>query len=135
MSMNVNLVPHSPLTQNDILRMPKNMSMSQAAVATKADAYAGGKKKSSFFGKIVKLAVVAAAIVALKRFGQNSFLKVSDPNNMKFLDKVKNGIVKLGGWIETPFIKGYNSLKGLISKKAVAETVTETATEAAKAVA
>lgn len=117
--MTVNFVPHSPLTQSDITRMPKNASFNKgnAHAGLVADTYSGNKK-TSFAGKLLKLGLLAAGIVALKRFGQNTFLKVADPANMNMLDKVKTGVLKLGGWIETPFIKGFNFLKNLIGKKA-----------------
>ena len=117
--MTVNLVQHSPLTQSDITRMPKSAMAAATTAGLAADSYTS-TKKSSFGKTILKLGMLAAAVVALKRFGQNTFLKVADPANMQFLDKVKTGIVKLGGWIETPFIKGYNYLKGLIGTKGAA---------------
>ncbi len=113
--MTVNFVPHSPLTQNDISRMPKNMIMA-GTTARVADSYSGNKKKSSFWGTVFNIALAAGAVVALKRLGQNTFLKVADPNNIKFLDKIKTGIVKAGTLIETPFIKGYSYIKGLVAK-------------------
>ena len=85
--MTVNFVPHSPLTQSDITRMPKS-AMTATTAGLAVDSYTG-KKKSSFGKTILKLGLLAAAVVALKRFGQNTFLKVADTANMSLLDKVK----------------------------------------------
>ena len=126
----ISFVPHSPLTQNDIARLPQSTT-NASVVPSSQDAfvYTEEKKKFGWKGILLTVAALAAATVALKRFGQNSFMKIADPQNMKIMDKVKNAINKTADCIEFPFVKGFKYLKGLFGGK-TAEKAAEQAAEA-----
>ena len=114
-------VSHSPLTANDITRLPNGAIAPQtgsAVYAAAPDEYRSSQESSGLKKTIWGLIVAAAVIVGLKRWGAESFMKVKDPANLKWYDHIKNGVNKLGGWIEKPFVWVYNKCKG----KAPAET-------------
>lgn len=121
------VVSHSPLTQNDITRMPR--SAADVAVAPQAagtDTYQPTtEKKSGTLGKVLLgLAVAAAAIVGVKRFAPNWVNNV-DVNNPGIMGKIKNAISWTADKIELPFLKaweyskkGFEWVKNLFTKKA-----------------
>ena len=109
-------VPHSQLTQNDITRLPKHAIQPQTISQVRdmrPDTFGENKESHTLRNTIIGLAVAAAAIVGIKHWGANSFLKIQDANNMKWYDHIKKWTTKLGDWIEYPFVK----LKGVFSKK------------------
>ena len=126
----ISTVPHSPLTQDDITRLPAGATGVQPKPTNAApDEFvpAQPKKKSSFWKKaIITVVVLAALAVGAKHFCKD-FLKV-DAANPKWLDPVKKGINTVADWVEYPFI----AIKNMFSGKA-AEEAGKAATEAGKA--
>ncbi|MCR4881890.1 MAG: hypothetical protein K6A44_08070 [bacterium] len=123
-------VSHSPLTPSDITRLPQGAVSPQGHGAIPAmghDEFESSQKSSALKKTIFGLVVAAAVIVGLKRWGAESFMKVKDPANLKWYDHIRNGVNKLGEWIEKPFIWAYNKCTG----KAAAETPAPAPTPAA----
>ncbi len=114
----ISSVTHSPLTQEDITRLPGSATGVQPAPTPAADpdAYVPSKKKSSFWKKTIITAVVLALLaVGAKRFG-GDLLKV-DAANPKWSDPIKKGIAKVADWVEYPFM----AIKNLFTKKEVVD--------------
>ena len=98
----------SSLTQDDIARMPKSSVSLMTKVS--ADTFESDNNEShTLRNTIIGLIIAAAAIVGLKHC---SFMKV-EANDAGFMAKyVKKPVTKLGEWIEWPFVKVANMVKG-----------------------
>ena len=109
----VNVISHSPLTQNDITRMPSNAVALQAPVQNPGnDAYVPTqeKKMGGFTKLLIGLGIAAAAMVGVHKFFPN-LLKVTDAANPSMMDKVRKGVEWCALKIEAPFAKGWELLK------------------------
>lgn len=114
----VSPVAHSPLTQSDITRLPKD-AVQPKEVATQqgsqADTYESNKP-SALKKTIWTIVGLAALAVAAKYLGRNSFLKF-DANNMKWYDHIKKYTMVAADYIEKPFIAGYKKVLSWLPKK------------------
>lgn len=111
---------HAPLSESDITRLPQAASTVAAApaatvAAPEGDTYGEPKKMSSATKTLIGLAVVAGSLVALKRF--TGLLKVA-PDATGTMSKIKGYVAKAADYVEYPFVKTYNFVKGLFGKKA-----------------
>lgn len=116
-------VSHSPLTQQDITRMPQSAgkpdALKQGIPTMPSDTYGSGDQKShTLRNTIIGLVIAAAAIVGLKHC---SFMQIKDVSNMKWYDHIKSWNNKLGGWIEKPFVWTYKTVKGWFGGNKAAE--------------
>ncbi|MDD3593750.1 MAG: hypothetical protein PHX18_03880 [Candidatus Gastranaerophilales bacterium] len=109
---------HTPLSQNDITRLPNQASAAiaapAAAVTQSGDYYGEPKKMSGLTKTIIALAVAAGALVTLKR---TNLLKVA-PDATGTMSKIKGYAAKAADYVEYPFVKAYKFVKGLFGKNA-----------------
>ncbi len=109
---------HSPLTDNDITRLPKGQMPPHQSIpipVSGADTVelSGTDKSHTMRNTIIGLVIAAAAIVGLKHC---SFMQIKDVSNMKWYDHIKSWNNKLGEWIEKPFVWTYNKIRGTKSE-------------------
>ena len=112
-------VSHTPLTQNDITRLPqKAVNFQNRAENTQnEDTYSSQTKKSSGLAKTVfGLVVLAAVLVGLKHWGKDSFMKIADPENMKWYDHIKKYAGIAADYIEKPFLWLYKKCGGKLEE-------------------
>ena len=121
-----------PLTTSDITRLPAQASQATVAQPTPPasvnvktyEVYEEPKNSHGFLKTILLLGALAGGIVALKRF--NVIKPIAKTEDMKFIDKAKNGVLKLAEWIEYPFVKLANHFKTDKVKKGAATPPPET---------
>ena len=112
-------VSHTPLTQNDITRLPqKAVNFQNRAENTPSeDSYSSQTKKSSGLAKtIFGLVVIAAVLAGLKHWGKDSFMKIADPANMKWYDHIKKYALVAADYIEKPFLWAYKKCGGKLQE-------------------
>jgi len=109
---------HSPLTDNDITRLPKGQMPVHQGVPTqglRTDTVeiSGVDNYHTLRNTVIGLVIAAAAVVGLKHC---SFMQIKDVSNMKWYDHIKSWNNKLGEWIEKPFVWAYNKIRGVKSE-------------------